>query len=61
MTLAEFERWLLCQIAVYHHAAFSAGRLCPAQMWEQEAARHGPLPVSVRSEQLFRQFCRRSR
>ena len=58
MTLAEFERWLLCQIAVYHHTPHSAlGGLCPAQMWEQEAARHGPLlPVSVESEQLFRQF-----
>jgi putative transposase len=58
MTLAEFERWLLCQIVVYHHTPHSAlGGLCPAQIWEQEAAKHGPLlPVSVNSEQLFRQF-----
>lgn len=58
MTLAEFERWLLCQIAVYHHAPHSAlGGLCPAQMWHREAARHGPLlPVSCNSAELFRQF-----
>ena len=42
MTLAEFERWLLCQIAIYHYTPHSAlGGLCPAQMWEREAARHG--------------------
>ena len=58
MTLAEFERWLLCQIAIYHYTPHSAlGGLCPAQMWEREAARHGPLlPLSVNSDQLFRQF-----
>lgn len=58
MTLAEFERWLLCQITVYHHTPHSAlGGLCPAQMWEREAARHGPLlPVSCNSDELFRQF-----
>src|SRR3546814_13326889 len=50
MTLVEFERWLLCQIAIYHHALHSAlGGLCPAQMWEREAAKHSPLlPVSER-------------
>jgi len=58
MTLAEFERWLLCQIAIYHYTPHSAlGGLCPAQMWEREAARHGQLlPLSVNSDQLFRQF-----
>ncbi|QSR20623.1 MULTISPECIES: Mu transposase C-terminal domain-containing protein [Sphingomonadaceae] len=58
MTLAEFERWLLCQIAVYHHAPHSAlGGLCPVQVWEREAARHGPLlPVSCNTDELFRQF-----
>ncbi|WDA39356.1 Mu transposase C-terminal domain-containing protein [Sphingobium sp. YC-XJ3] len=58
MTLAEFERWLLCQIAIYHHTPHSAlGGLCPAQMWEREAARRGRLlPLSVDAEQLFRQF-----
>ncbi|OYY75073.1 MAG: transposase [Sphingomonas sp. 28-62-20] len=58
MTLAEFERWLLCQIAIYHHAPHSAlGGLCPAQMWEREAAKHSPLlPVSVDADELFRQF-----
>jgi putative transposase len=58
MTLAEFERWLLYQIAVYHYAPQTAlGGLCPAQMWEQEAAGHGPLlPVSVDSDLLFCQF-----
>ena len=58
MTLAEFVRWLLCQIAVYHHTPHSAlGGLCPAQMWEREAARHGPLlPVSCNADELFRQF-----
>src|SRR3546814_8271281 len=44
MTLVEFERWLLCQIAIYHHAPHSAlGGLCPAQMWEREGAKHRPL------------------
>src|SRR3546814_2903757 len=58
MTLVEFERWLLCQIAIYHHAPHSAlGGLCPAQMWEREAAKHSPLlPVSVDAGELFRQF-----
>ncbi|MBX9642971.1 MAG: Mu transposase C-terminal domain-containing protein [Novosphingobium sp.] len=58
MTLAEFERWLLCQIAVYHHTQHSAlGGLCPAQMWQREAVRHVPLlPVSVDPDELFRQF-----
>ncbi len=58
MTLAEFERWLLCQIAIYHYTPHSAlGGLCPVQMWEREAARHGPLlPLSVNADQLFRQF-----
>jgi len=58
MTLVEFERWLLCQIAIYHHAPHSAlGGLCPAQMWEREAAKHSPLlPVSVDASELFRQF-----
>src|SRR3546814_2830832 len=51
MTLVEFERWLLCQIAIYHHAPHSAlGGLCPAQMWEREAAKHSPL-LPVRSEE----------
>ncbi len=58
MTLAEFERWLLCQIAVYHHTPHSAlGGQCPAQMWEHAVARHGPLlPVSIDPDELFRQF-----
>ncbi len=58
MTLAEFERWLLYQIAIYHQTPHSAlGGLCPAQMWAEEAAKHGPwLPVSVDPDQLFRQF-----
>lgn len=58
MTLAEFERWLLCQIAIYHLTPHSALEgFCPAQMWEQEAAKHGPLlPLSVDPEQLLRQF-----
>ncbi len=58
MTLPEFERWLLCQIAVYHHTPHSAlGGLCPAQMWAREAAHHGPLlPLSYNSDELFRQF-----
>src|SRR3546814_3283925 len=41
MTLVEFERWLLCQIAIYHHAPHSAlGGLCPAQMWERRSEEH---------------------
>lgn len=58
MSLPEFERWLLCQIAVYHltpHTAF--GGLCPAQVWAREAAMHGPLlPLSIDSDALFCQF-----
>lgn len=58
MTLAEFEHWLLYQIAIYHYTPHSAlGGLCPAQMWEQEAARHRLLlPLSIDSDQLFCQF-----
>lgn len=58
MNLPEFERWLLCQIAVYHLTPHTAlGGLCPAQVWAREAAMHGPLlPISLEPEALFCQF-----
>src|SRR3546814_6622037 len=58
MTVGEFELWLLCHIAIYHHAPRSAlGGVCPAQMWERDASKHSPLlPVSVDSGELCRQF-----
>lgn len=58
MTLHEFERWLLCQIAIYHNTPHDGlGRQCPAQVWQFEAANHGPLlDLSLEPEQLFREF-----
>jgi putative transposase len=58
MTLFEFERWLLCQIGIYHlHPHSALGGLCPAQLWEREVRRHGPLvPVALDPDTLFRRF-----
>ena len=58
MTLPEFERWLLYQIAIYHnHPHAGLGDMCPAQAWEIAAREHGPLvPCSLDPERLFRQF-----
>lgn len=58
MTLKDFERWFLYQIAIYHnHPHDGLGGLCPAQVWESEAAKRGPLLSNgVDPDQLFRQF-----
>lgn len=58
MTLPEFERWLLYQIAIYHNSPHAAlGGLCPAQVWDREARRHPPLlPVSRDPDRVFREF-----
>jgi putative transposase len=58
MTLEEFERWLLFQIAIYHNTPHGGldGK-CPAQAWEQAVAGHSPLlPACLDIVHLTRQF-----
>ncbi len=58
MTLDEFERWLIYQIAIYHnHPHTALGGMCPAQVWEREASQSGSLlPLSLDPDRLFKQF-----
>jgi putative transposase len=58
MTLAEFERWLLFQIAIYHNAPHKGlGGRCPAQAWELAVFGHPQLlPVCLDVAHLTRQF-----
>lgn len=58
MTLAEFERWLLLQIGIYHNAPHKGlGGTCPAQAWKQAVAGHAPLPPACLDvARLTRQF-----
>jgi putative transposase len=58
MTLPEFERWFLYQIAIYHEHPHSAlGGLCPAQAWAMAAIGRPPLlPLDIDPDRLTRQF-----
>lgn len=58
MTLEEFERWLLLQIAIYHNSPHKAlGGKCPAQAWEETVSGHPPLlPACLDVTHLTRQF-----
>ncbi|WP_238532681.1 Mu transposase C-terminal domain-containing protein [Novosphingobium pentaromativorans] len=58
MTLAEFERWLLLQIAIYHNTPHKGlGGQCPAQAWKIAVSGHLPLvPACLDVEHLTRQF-----
>ncbi|ARS28278.1 Mu transposase C-terminal domain-containing protein [Sphingomonas sp. KC8] len=58
LTIAEFERWLVCQIGIYHNTPHAGlGGQCPAQVWARETAGKTPLlPVSLDTERLTRQF-----
>ena len=58
MTLAEFERWLLLQIAIYHNAPHKGlGGQCPAQAWKMAVSGHLPLlPACPDVQHLTRQF-----
>lgn len=58
MTLAEFERWLLFQIAIYHNTPHKGlGGKCPAQAWELAVSGHPPLlSACLDVAHLTRQF-----
>ena len=58
MTLPEFERWLLFQIAIYHNGPHKGlGGQCPAQAWKTAVSGHSPLlPACLDVEHLTRQF-----
>ena len=58
MTLEEFERWLLFQIAIYHNAPHKGlGGKCPAQAWEEAVSAHSSLlPACLDVAHLTRQF-----
>ena len=58
MTLPEFERWLLFQIAIYHNGPHKGlGGQCPAQAWKIAVSGHLPLlPACPDVEHLTRQF-----
>lgn len=64
MTLPEFERWFLYQIAIYHEHPHSAlGGRCPAQAWREAVAFRGLTqnpPVNFSPEHLSRKFLPRS-
>lgn len=58
MTLEEFERWLLLQIAIYHNSQHKGlGGKCPAQAWQEAVSGHPPLlPACLDVAHLTRQF-----
>lgn len=58
MTLAEFERWLLFQIAIYHNTSHKGlGGKCPGQAWDEAVSGHLPLlPACFDVAHLTRQF-----
>ena len=58
MTIAEFERWFVRQICLYHAAPHTGlGGLAPAQVWEREVKGHGPLlPPGLDVQKLTRRF-----
>jgi putative transposase len=58
MTLKEFERWLLLQIAIYHHTPHRGlDGICPLQAWALAVVGHAPLlPPGLEVAHLTCQF-----